>query len=151
MYSAIEVITADDIATISEACQFLDVTLQFVEAGPAAQREADHLESPLRRSAARVNQDQQAGDDRAVSLDPDAILFCTEQVPAARQLPEHSKEQLDQPAMPVQLRDQFGRNVRSAGGNTQHSITARTGAGSTAAARVRCCPDTDKPDGVIRL
>lgn len=50
-----------------------------------------------------MNQDQQARDDRAVSLNLDAILLCTEQVTAPQQLLEHAEEQFDQLAMTIPL------------------------------------------------
>ena len=54
--------------------QFGDVGQQFLFAGQAAEVEADHLVGPQRRLAARPEADQQAGDDRAVGLNLDAVL-----------------------------------------------------------------------------
>ena len=100
-----------------------------------------------------MNQDQHARDDCTVRLDLHAVLFRAEQMTATQQLLEHPEEQFDEPAMPVQLRDQFGGNVESAGGNPQYSITLRSGARPPVAATtdVRRRSNADNSDGVIWL
>ena len=59
------------------------VALQFVDHGPAQHLIAEHLVRPLGRLAAGPEGDQQAGDDRAVGLNLDAVLIVTQQVAAA--------------------------------------------------------------------
>jgi hypothetical protein len=80
-----------------------DVPFKFVEAGPAAKVEADHLERSFRRCAACMNQDQHARDNGAAGLNHHAILFRAQQMPTTQQLFEHAKEQLDHPAMSIRL------------------------------------------------
>ena len=60
-----------------------------VQRRPARHVKADHFVRTLRRRAARVNQNQQARDDRHVRLNFDSVLLRTQQMTAAQQLFEH--------------------------------------------------------------
>ena len=60
--------------------------LHLVGGGPAQHVEAEHLVRALGWFAARPEGDHQAGDDRAVGLDFDAVLVVAQQVAAAQQV-----------------------------------------------------------------
>ena len=65
------------------AFEFRQVGVEFLDRGPVHQVEAEHLVRAFGRFAAGPEGDQQAGDDRTVGLDFDAVLAVTEQVAAA--------------------------------------------------------------------
>src|ERR1700675_4560037 len=80
------------------------VRQEFRFAGQAAEIEADHLVGPQRRLAPRPEADQQAGDDRTVGLNLDAVGAVAEQVPAAQHVLEEPEENLDGPAETIDQR-----------------------------------------------
>ena len=94
---------------------------QFLQRRPARHLKADHFERTLRRRAARVNQNQQARDDRHVRLDFDSILLCAQQMAATQQLFEHPEKQFDQPPQTVCLCNEFGRNIEQICGQSQRA------------------------------
>ena len=65
------------------AFEFVDVSGDLVQVCPAHHVETEHLEGPLGWRAARVQKNQDAGDQRAVDLDLDAVLLRAEQVPTS--------------------------------------------------------------------
>ena len=71
--------------------QFRQMGFHLIRRGPAQHVEAEHLVRPFRGLAARPEGDQQAGDDRAVGLNLDAVLVVTQQVAAAQQMLELSE------------------------------------------------------------
>lgn len=84
---------------------------QFFGARPSREEEADHFEGPLGGLTTGIEHDQQAGDDAAIDLDLDAVLFCGQEVAAAEELLEHPKEVLDQPPQTIHLTDELGRKI----------------------------------------
>lgn len=73
--------------------QFLDVGLQFLPSGPAAEVELKHLQGPLGRLLACPKADQQAGDDSQVDLDLHAVLVGCQQMAAAQNALEPAKKE----------------------------------------------------------
>src|SRR5688572_25027497 len=102
--------------------QFCQVRLDFVEIRPALEIEADHLIGPQRGLASGPQMDQQAGDDGAVSLNLNPHRIGAEQVPAAENVLEEAEEQLDGPAVLVNVSDHFRRDVEQVGGYPQDAI-----------------------------
>ncbi len=72
---------------------------QFSLRSPADEVEADHLVGAFGGLTARVECDQQAGDDGTLGLDLDAHRVGTQQIPAAEDLLEEAKEDLDRPVI----------------------------------------------------
>ncbi len=68
--------------------QLRQVSFHRVGCGSAEPVEAEHLMRALRRLAARPEGDHQAGDDRAVELNLDAVLVVAQQVAAAPKMLE---------------------------------------------------------------
>ena len=79
------------------AIEFIDVASDLIDARPAKHVVTKYLEGPLGRSAARVKEDQHAGDQCGVDLDLDAILLGAQQVPTTQQLFEHPEEDFNLP------------------------------------------------------
>ena len=75
--------------------QFIQVTHQFVFAGPADEVETDHLVGAERRLAAGPQADQQAGDDGTIGLNLNAVLLAAQQTPAAEDVFEESEKYLN--------------------------------------------------------
>ena len=93
------------------------VTLQFVFSGPTDEVEADYLVRSERRLAARPKADQQASDNGTVGLNLNAILLVTQQMPAAEEMLEEPKENLNGPSPRVNQSNGLGGNVQSIGGD----------------------------------
>ena len=68
------------------------VSGDIVRRRPAHHQVAPHFLCAFRRLAARPERDQQAGDDRAVGLNLDPVPVVAEQVAAAEQMLELTKE-----------------------------------------------------------
>ena len=81
---------------------------QFLFVGQAAEVKADHLVGPQRRLATGPQADQQAGDDRAVRLNLDAVLVVAQQVPAAQQVLEESEKDFNRPPLGIYQSDDLG-------------------------------------------
>jgi|GEM_PF-1876247 len=79
--------------------QFFNVSHQFRFTGKAAEVETDHFKRALRRLAARPQCNQHAGDDRAVGLNLDAVLFVAQQVFASQHLLEKSEKDFNRPSI----------------------------------------------------
>ena len=88
--------------------EFREVRQDFVFRGPTHQVVAQHLVGAFRRAAAGPEIDQQTGDDRAVGLNLDPVGVKTQQMPAAQEVLERPKEDLDGPTILVQQGDDFG-------------------------------------------
>ena len=91
--------------------QFVDVGQQFFFARKATEVEADHLVGAQRRLATGPQADQEAGDDRAVRLNLDAIFVVAQQVPTAENLLEEPKKYFDRPPPGKYQTDDFGGYV----------------------------------------
>src|SRR6185295_2567725 len=89
---------------------------------PPLQVKADHFKGSQGRLAPRPEMNEQAGYDGAVSLDLNADYIRAEQMAAAEHVLEEPKEQLDQPAMFVDVCDDFGRHIEQVRGNPQDPI-----------------------------
>ncbi len=68
----------------------------------------------------------QAGNDRTVSLDRNAVLVMTQQVTAAQQMLELPEEDFNRPTVSVQERDDLGGNVEQVCRNSQEAIAIDT-------------------------
>ena len=73
------------------AFEFRQVGVEFLDGGPALHDVAEHFVRAFGRLAAGPEGDQQAGDDRAVGLNLDAVLAVTQQVAAAESMLELTK------------------------------------------------------------
>ena len=109
---------------------------------------------PQCRLTAGPEADQQAGDDRAVRLNLDAVLVVAEQMPAAQDVLEESEEDLDRPApaILIQHRDRLRRHIQQVRGDPEHAIGAgpRGAAPVLATLGVGRCPNLDDTDRVVR-
>jgi len=65
------------------------VRFEFFQLRPTGEIKTDHLERSLRWRAAGVNQNQQAGNDRQVRVNLDAVLLGAQQMTATEQPLEH--------------------------------------------------------------
>src|SRR5262245_30220775 len=95
---------------------------QFGLGGPTHEQVADHLLRPQRWLAARVQADQQAGDDGAVRLNLDAAPAVAEQVPAAQHVLEKAEEQLDRVAIKINQGEDLRRYVQEVRGDAQQAV-----------------------------
>ena len=71
--------------------------LQVFEGRPAKQVVAEHLVRSLGWRFARNRQDHDAGDDRHVELNGDALGLCAEQMPTSKELLDDAEVQFDRP------------------------------------------------------
>jgi hypothetical protein len=97
----------------------VDVRLQFLGRGQAAEVELQHLPGPLGRLLAGPQTDEQAGDDAQVDLDGDAVAAGGQEMLATEDALEPTEEQLDGPAVAITQSDQFGVEVEAIGGQEQ--------------------------------
>ena len=79
------------------ALQLRQMGQQFLFAGKPAEKETDHLVCPLGRLATRPQADQEAGNDRTIRLDLDAVLAMAQQVSAAQKVLEEPKKDFNGP------------------------------------------------------
>jgi hypothetical protein len=79
-------------------------------ARPTLEIQADHFIGPQRRLASRPHIQEHASDDGTIRLKRDAIEIGTQQMPAAQNLLEKSKENLEAPARNI------SRALRTAAG-----------------------------------
>ena len=106
--------------------EFREVGFDFFGGRPTHHVEAHHLVSPLRWLASGPKGDHQAGNDRTVSLDRNAVLVVTQQVTAAQQMLELPEEDFNRPTVSVQERDDLGGNVEQVCRNSQEAIAIDT-------------------------
>ena len=86
--------------------------LELIQIRPPLQIKADHLVSSLGRRLAGVNQNQQASDDRHISLDLDPVLFGAEQVAAVQHRFDRAEKQFDHPTQTIEFADQLRRYIK---------------------------------------
>src|SRR3981081_2901507 len=89
--------------------KFFQMRQQLLLVGPALEVEADHLEGPQRRLAARPESQQEAGDDGAIGLNLASPPGRAQQVPAAQDVFEKAEKQFDRPPLPIYLGNDLGR------------------------------------------
>ncbi len=107
--------------------QFRQMGFHLIRRGPAQQGEAEHLVRPFRGLAARPEGDHQAGDDRAVGLNLDAVLVVAQQVAAAQQMFELAEKDLDGPTVGIEKCDDFGGDIEQVRGNPQDAVAIDAG------------------------
>ena len=107
--------------------QLCQVSFHLIRCGPAQHVEAEHLVRALRRLATRPEGQHQAGDDRAVGLNLDAVLVVTQQVTAAQQMFELAEKDLDGPTVGIEKCDDFGGDIEQVRGNPQDAVAIDAG------------------------
>ena len=90
-----------------------EMLFQFVQAGPADQIELEHLPSPLSGVESRPDDDEQAGDERDIALDGDAVSILGQEVLAAQDAFEPAEEEFDGPAIAICQGDQRGGHLEA--------------------------------------
>ena len=107
--------------------QLRQVSFHLVGRGPAQPVEAEHLVCAFRGLAAGPEGDDQAGDDRAVGLNLDAVLVVAQQVAAAQEMFELAEEDLDRPAVGIEECDDLGGDIEQVRGDPQDAVTIDAG------------------------
>src|SRR5262245_42205447 len=97
----------------------------LVKFGPALQIEADHFIGAQGGLASSPKMNQQASNDGAVSLNLNPDRIGAEQVAAAEDVLEEAEEQLDRPAVQVDVSNDFSGYVQQVGRDPDHSVAGR--------------------------
>ncbi len=110
---------------------------EFVLIGQTCEVKADHFVSPKPWLFSRPQGDQHAGDNRAISLNLNAIFVLAEQMAEAKYLLEKAEEDFDRPPFRKDQTDDVRRHIEQISRNSQNAV-AINAAGAAAILSTSC-------------